>query len=50
MFNILNLFKKKQGNVMDEYIILNKDFDRGKHLNVRVPGQYRMAVEQQRQN
>ena len=30
MFNILNLFKKKQDivkNDMDEYIILNKDFE-----------------------
>lgn len=27
MFNILNLFKKKQENVMYEYIILNKDFE-----------------------
>ena len=27
MFNILNLFKKKQENIMDEYIILNKDFE-----------------------
>tara|TARA_B100000161_G_C33454987_1_gene370817 strand:+ start:195 stop:425 length:231 start_codon:yes stop_codon:yes gene_type:complete len=30
MFNILNLLKKKQENIkndMDEYIILNKDFE-----------------------